>query len=248
MVSRLEELMRIRQEVDATADEIPADTRKEFWKLVRSIKREQEPNIEEVKLATEIRNILFSIDRSGVYRIGPWLGTQTVGAAVAACLFLYGLSIPVDWLALLSWSLSEVFAVVLRFLGLFLIVALLYPYGRLIASRLTGIRVDGMCFDEYKEPTIKIDYETFLLASPPKRKWFFFFSGLWTLILSLSTGFIGFVLAGDILGFTFGAFLVVFYAFTLTSGTTSHSRGEMAHYNREKRIERAWKKKREQKQ
>jgi hypothetical protein len=240
---RLEQLRRIRNEIGTDPAEVPRETRKRFWKLVRQIKREPVPNTDEVKLATEIRNTLFALDRSGLYSVGSFLGAETVGAAAAFLAYLYGLSIPVNWLAILSWTFPELIALALRFLGLFFIVALLYPYGRLIAAKAFGIRVDGMCFDEFKEPTIKIDYETFLLASPPARKWFFFFSGLWTLILSLSTGAIGLILAGDILGLAFGFFLIVLYAYVIATGTTAHSRGEMAHYNREKKIERAWREK-----
>jgi hypothetical protein len=64
----------------------------------------------------------------------------------------------------------------------------------------------------YSEPTLKIDYESFLLANPHKRKWFFFFAGIWTVITSLALGLVG----------------------------THNIGGEMAHYNREKKIERAW--------
>jgi hypothetical protein len=140
-------------------------------------------------------------------------------------------------------SFTEIVAIVIRFLGLFLIVALLYPCGRLLAGKALGIRLEAWCFDEYKEPTLKIDYVTFLLARPNKRKWFFFISGLWTLVLSLITGIIGFIIGGDILGFIFSFFLILFYVYVIGTGTTSHGRGEMAHYNREKKIEKSWRKK-----
>lgn len=238
--TRLEDLREIQDRIGVDPKDVPPETRKAFWRLVRQIKREPEPDISEVKLAAEIRNVLFNLDRSGVYSIGPFLGAQTAGAIVAFVVYYYGLSTPVSWVDVLSWSWIEIVAVVLRFLGLFFIVALLYPYGRVLAGSALGIHLDGMCFDEYKEPTIKIDYETFLLTSPPRRKWFFFFSGLWTLILSVSVGVLGFALAGDILGIAFGIFLAIFYACVISTGATAHSRGEMAHYNRERKIEQSW--------
>jgi hypothetical protein len=243
MSSRLVELDGICNRVKANTSEVPSETRKDFWRLVRQIKREKEPDQEEVLIAAEIRNILFKLDRGKTYPITPFLSLEVVGGFVAFLMFLYGMMTPVNWLAILSLSFTEIVAIVIRFLGLFLIVALLYPCGRLLAGKALGIRLEAWCFDEYKEPTLKIDYVTFLLARPNKRKWFFFISGLWTLVLSLITGIIGFIIGGDILGFIFSFFLILFYVYVIGTGTTSHGRGEMAHYNREKKIEKSWRKK-----
>ncbi|NHJ14908.1 MAG: hypothetical protein EAX95_14600 [Candidatus Thorarchaeota archaeon] len=240
MSSILDQLEGIHTEIK-DKEEVSKETRKQFWKLLRQIKREPAPDIAEVKKATEIRNHLFRIDRGKTYRIGPFLALETVCGLFSFVVFLYGLGTPVDWFSLGSWSISEVVAVVIRFFGLFFVVAFFYPYGRLIAGSALGIRLEAMCYDEYREPTLKIDYESFLLASPPKRKWFFFFSGLWTLLTSLLAGMVGLILAGDILGIGFALLLVIFYVYVIHTGTTSHGRGEMAHYNREKKIERAWK-------
>jgi hypothetical protein len=242
MTPRLKQIESIRDQVNAGQGAVPHETRKEFWKLVREIKREHSPIEDEVRAAAEVRDLLFDIDRGKTYSIGLWLGLQTAGGVVAFLVFLYGLATPVNWLMIVSWSLTEIGAVVLRFLGLFFVVALFYPYGRLIAGKALGIKLMGMCWDEYREPTIRIDYVTFLKASPPKRKWFFFISGLWTLSLSLFVGAVGLLFAGDILGLAFGFFLILFYIWVIGSGTTSHGRGEMAHYNREKKIEKAWRK------
>jgi hypothetical protein len=241
--NRLEELESIRGSLQASAPDIPKETRKKFWKLVRQIKRETEPDQAEVTVAAEIRDVLFMLDRGKVYPIAPFLGLEILGGIVGFLIFLYSMITPVNWLAILSWSFTEVIAVVLRFLGLFLVIALFYPCGRLLAGKILDIRLEAWCFDEYKEPTLKIDYVTFLLAPPNKRKWFFFISGTWTLILALITGFAGFVLSGDILGFLFSLFIILFYVYVIGTGTTSHGRGEMAHYNREKKIEKSWRKK-----
>jgi hypothetical protein len=241
MSERLQELQEIQHEV-ITSAEVSKETRKRFWKLVRQIKRERDPNREEVRVATEIRNILFKLDRGRTYSIGPFLALETIFGILSFFLYLYGLQTPVIWMNILSWGMPEIIAVVIRFFGIFLVIAFFYPYGRLIAGKVLGIKIEAWCFDEYKEPTLKIDYETFLLASPSRRKWFFFFAGLWTLITDLIMGFIGWFIAGDILGFIIVLFFLGFYVPVLRSGTTSHGRGEMAHYNREKKIERSWKK------
>jgi hypothetical protein len=84
---------------------------------------------------------------------------------------------------------------------------------------------------------------SFLKAPPPKRKWFFFFSGLWTIITSILAGAVGFFVGGDITPFIPAIFLILFEGYVVLTGTAKKSRGEMGHYNREKKIEKAWKKK-----
>ncbi len=238
MSNRLGELETILTIVNENPEHVPKETKKSFWKLVREIKRESNPDISEVQKATQIRNILFEHDRGRVYRITPFLGMQTLFGLLSVPIFIFGLTIPVNWFAIFSWGIMEIGAVIIRFIGLFLIIALFYPYGRLIAGKILGIKMDAMCFDEYHEPTLKIDYETFLLTLPSKRKWLFFFSGLWTMLTAFTAGIIGFIMAGDILGFVFGSILIIFYIYVISTGTVKHSRGEMAHFNRERRIER----------
>ncbi|MHA2386904.1 MAG: hypothetical protein ACXAEE_11905, partial [Candidatus Thorarchaeota archaeon] len=123
------------------------------------------------------------------------------------------------------------------------VVAFFYPIGRLIAGKALGIRLLGICRDELYEPTIKIDYVTFLKSTPPRRKWFFFFAGIWTAITSLIVGVVGLVIGGDITGFLPAVFILLFEGYVVYSGNPSPSRGEMGHYNREKKIERVWRKK-----
>ena len=53
----------------------------------------------------------------------------------------------------------------------------------------------------------------------------------------------GWFMVGDISGIVAGVFLGVSEGLAILSGTTKRVGGEMAHYNREKKIERAWKKK-----
>jgi len=240
--TRLKELDEIFEVVNSTT-EVPKPTRKQFWKLVRQIKREVDPDISEVKKATQIRNILFDMNRGKTYSIGPFVAAETILGILAFVLYLHALNTPVSWFSVFSWGFPEIIAVVLRFLSIFLMIALFYPYGRLIAGRIFGIRLEAIWFSEYKEPGLKIDYETFLLAKPSQRKWFFFFSGLWTMITGVGTGLIGWCIAGDILGFIIGAFFIAFYGFVIGTGVTYPNRGEMSQYNREKKIERAWKKK-----
>ena len=240
--TRQNELDEIYEIVSSTS-EVSKETRKQFWKLVRQIKREVDHDISEVKRATEIRNILFDKDRGKTYSIGPFVAAETILGILSFVLYLYGLNTPVSWLSFLSWGFPEIVAVFLRFMGIFLMIAFFYPYGRLIAGSVLGIKLEAIWFSENKEPGLKIDYETFLLATPTQRKWFFFFAGLWTMIIAVGTGLIGWFIAGDILGFILGVFFVGFYVYVIGTGVTYPNRGEMSQYNREKKIERAWKKK-----
>jgi len=240
MSERMSELERILSEVKG-ADEVSKPTRKQFWKLVRQIKRENDPDISEIKTATRIRNILFDMDRGKTYALGPFVAAETILGILSFVLYLYGVNTPVSWLNLLSWGFPEIIAVFLRFMGIFLMIAFFYPFGRLIAGTIFGIRLEAIWFSDNKEPGLKIDYETFLLAKPSRRKWFFFFSGLWTMITGVGTGLIGWFIAGDILGFIIGAFFVGFYTYVIGTGVIYPNRGEMSQYNREKKIEKVWK-------
>lgn len=239
---RLHELERIREEVKEDSENVPRETRKYFWKLVRQIKREPEPNDDEIVVAAEVRNILFEVDRGRTYSTGPALAGMTILGVVSLIAYLWLVGTPLDWSNALGWTLGNLWQFVLRFLCIFFIITFFYPLGRFIAGTALGIRIEGLCRDEYYEPTLKIDYVSFLKASPPKRKWFFFFAGLWTIITSIFTGLMGFFFGGDITPFIPALFLILFEGYVVLTGTPKKSRGEMGHYNREKRIEKAWKK------
>jgi len=242
MSERLHELERIRDEVRENPEDVSRETRKYFWKLVRQIKREPEPNDEEIFVAAEVRNILFESDRGRTYRTGPALATMTILGIVSLIAYLWLLGTPLDWSNVLAWTLGDLWQFVLRFLSIFFIITFFYPLGRFMAGTTLGIRIEGLCRDEYYEPTLKIDYVSFLRAPAPNRKWFFFFSGLWTVITSILVGVIGFLVGGDITPFIPAVFLILFEGYVVLTGTPKKSRGEMGHYNREKNIEKVWKK------
>ncbi|TFH06691.1 MAG: hypothetical protein E4H14_10260 [Candidatus Thorarchaeota archaeon] len=242
MSERMSELERILQEVKGT-DDVSKTTRTQFWKIVRQIKRERDPDIKEIKIATKIRNILFEKRTSRVYSLGWFIVGECVFGILFGLVYVFALVIPVSWSNILSWGFFEVFVILVRFFSLFAVIALWYPYGRLMAGMGYGIKFEGMYFSEQKEPGLKIEYESFLKAKPANRKWFFFFSGLWTFIVALGFGLLGWFLAGDIIGFAVSIVFLCFYGYVIGTGTPKNSRGEMGHYNREKKIENAWKKK-----
>ncbi|MFW9800293.1 MAG: hypothetical protein ACFFD9_07650 [Candidatus Thorarchaeota archaeon] len=242
MTDRLRELERIREEVVKDPENVPRETRKSFWRLVRQIKREPFPNDDEIDVAAAVRNILFEVDRGGTYRTGPALAIMTLVGFGIALGYLWLLGSPLDWGNVLGWTIADLGQFALRFLCVFGGIAFFYPLGRFIAGKVLGIRIEGMARDEYYEPTLKIDYVSFLKAPVPKRKWFFFFAGIWTIITSLAFGVMGFVVGGDFTAFIPMVLLLIFEGYAVLNGTPKRSFGEMGTYNREKKIERAWRK------
>jgi hypothetical protein len=242
MTDRLIELQKIHSIVVQNPKEVPSETRKRFWKLVRQIKRNPQPDENEVLKASEIRNILFEASRGRTYPLGPVLALETVIGLLALWGYLLALRTPLDWTGIFGWSISNWLIFGLRFLFVFAIIAFLYPIGRVIAGKWAGIKLEGMCRDQYYEPTVKIDYVTFLKTSASRRKWFFFFAGFWTIITSLWLWVVGMIVALDYTALIPAVFLLLFEGAVVVSGNPSPTRGEMGHYNREKKIERVWKK------
>ncbi|MHA2077981.1 MAG: hypothetical protein ACXAB0_02630 [Candidatus Thorarchaeota archaeon] len=242
MTDRMTHLEEIHGIVIQNPKEVPSETRTQFWKLVREIKRNPKPDEEEVLKAAEIRNILFEADRGRTFPLGPVLALQIILGLLALWGYLWALETPLDWSGIFEWNYMLWINFGLRFLFVFGIIAFFYPIGRVIAGKWAGIKLEGMCRDHLYEPTVKIDYVTFLKAPAFKRKWFFFFAGFWTVITSLWVWVLGMFLAMDYTALIPAIVLAIGEGSVVRSGNASPMRGEMGHYNREKKIERAWKK------
>ena len=244
MTTRLDALERIHVDISKSSEHISTKAKKEFWKLVREIKTESDPDPKEIEIAANIRNILFEKGRGKTYPLHQSLLIQlSIGIFVSIIPFLYLLTLPLDWFSISIWTINDWFTFILRFIAVFLGVSLFYPLGRLIGARLLGIKLLGVCWDDFHEPTLKIDYLSFLHTSPPKRKWFFFMGGIWTVITSLLYGIIGWILAFDFTGFIPMVFILFFEICVIASGKTTYRLGEMGLFNRERKIEKAWRKK-----
>jgi len=242
MSDRLEKLAQIEEIVSKNPKETPSEVRKQFWKIVRQIKQQPHPDPTEVKQAAHIRNLLFRVRRGRTYPLWPCVGLLTlIGIIGPTIWYLHLLEIPLDWGMFLSWNDSDWWIFLRRLGSLLGVTFCLYPWGRLIAGKWAGIRIDGMSRGMYGEPTLKIDYETFLHANPAKRKWFFFFAGTWTIITSFALGLVGQFLVGDYCGIVTVLFLGISEGLAIWTGTTKNIGGEMAHYNRERKIEKIWK-------
>ncbi len=242
MSGRLEELSRIHEEILSDPENVPKKTRVGFWKIVREIKRQSNPDHNEIAKAAEIRDILFEIRRGKTYSLKSTLSIQfLIGIIIAIIPYLYLLSFPLDWTQILVWTMDDWIQFGLRFITVFLGIALFYPIGRLIGAKALGIKTMGVCWDDYKEPTIRIDYVTFLSLPPNRRKWFFFIGGIWTVITSLLLWLVGMFFAMDYTALIPLIVLLLFEGAVIASGNPSHTRGEMGSFNRERKIEREWK-------
>ena len=242
MTDRLIELEEIHTIVSQNPEEVSSETRKRFWKLVRQIKRNPRPDEQEVIKAAEIRDILFEVDRGRTYPLGPALLLEGIVGLLAICGYIWLLGTPLEWGGLFTWALSDWITFALRFLCVFFAIAFLFPIARVIGGRWAGIKLLGMSKSQANEPAVKIDYVTFLKAPAAKRKWFFFFSGVWNIITSFWIWILGMYLAWDYTALIPAIIFAIFEGAVVLSGNPSSSRGEMGNYNREKRIERVWKK------
>ena len=240
MSDRLTELEEIHAIVSQNPEDVPRDTRKQFWKLVRQIRRNPRPDEQEIVKAAEIRDILFEVDRGKTYPLGPALLLEIILGILAISGYLWMLRTPLDWTNIFTWLLSDWITFGLRFLCVFLAITFLFPIARVIGGKWAGIRLLGMSTSQYNEPAIRIDYVTFLKAPASKRKWFFFFSGVWNILIFLGLWIVGMYLALDYTALIPAIIFTLGEGAVILSGNTKA--GEMGNYNREKRIERAWKK------
>jgi hypothetical protein len=242
MTERLTQFEEIYYIVKQNPKEVPVETRKQFWKLVRQIKRNPRPDEQEVLKAAEIRNILFEANRGRTYPLGPTLFLEIILGLLAIFGYIWLLGTPLNWNVIFTWTLSDWTTLVLRFLCVFFAIAFLFPIARVIGGKWAGIKLLGMSTSQRNEPAVKIDYVTFLKAPASKRKWFFFFSGVWNIIIALWLWILGMYLANDYTALIIFIMFTLFEGAVVLSGSPSSGLGEMGNYNREKRIERAWKK------
>ncbi|MEX2738905.1 MAG: hypothetical protein Q6356_007555 [Candidatus Wukongarchaeota archaeon] len=228
--SMIDELNKIHAQVVISPKNAPPEVKKRFWKLVGQIKRTSNPDQKVVNKASEIRDLLYA------QRLGKTIPLKLV----LPIWFVIGTTFffeyfrnagQEDWGGLTDWPC------VLTILG---VIAFFYPFGRLIAGKLTGIKFDGLSRDIYFLPTLKINYPSYLKTSPPKRQWMFFIAGIWTVITAVIVGIVGYLRAEDITGFAIATIVAILELVALT-GILGKWGGEMGHFLRERRIVRDWK-------
>ena len=226
----LEELQTIHHIVKRDPANLDPKTRRQFWRMVSQIKRIESPDTSVIAEASKIRNLLYK-ERLGRSISLRWLAIWLLCGISAIFYYLWLLLIEerVTGSLLDDYDLGALVAAAMFFL---------YPFGRIIAGKLMGIGFDGISRDIYYLPTLKINYPSYLSASPPKRLWFFLVAGYWTALTMICIGTAGYLLRGEWTALAFGLFL----AFLETLGAIFGGRwgGELGHFHRELRIVRDW--------
>jgi hypothetical protein len=227
-----DELETLRQAIDRDPAAVDLEFRRRFWHLIGQIKRSQTPDPHHIATASVIRDILYQ-QRLGKTISLHWLWLWLLGGLAMTSYYL--------WILIYTTRPTGSF---LPDADLGAIVAgamfFLYPFGRIISGMMTGIHFDGISRDIYYLPTLKINYTTYLKASPTKRMWFFFMAGAWTALTMILIGFLGFLLKGEWTAMLFGLLL----ALSELAGAILGGRwaGELGHFKRELKIVRDWQK------
>ncbi len=234
-MDHLTDLREIRERVVVNPKQVGKGTTQKFWRIVGEIKRDPHPSTDEITLASEIRNILYH-HRLGFPKSLRWLLLWFVFAAL--CLFVYLWAI----VAIPVFTGNEMvdlwILLVVRYSAFGGTIFGFYPFGRLIAGAVLGIKLDGITRDIYYLPTLKINYETYLRVAPPRRMWFFFFAGIWTVITGGWVGALGWVIGYEWVG------LLMTVILGLLEGAGIHYggkwAGEMGHFKRERKVVEDW--------
>jgi hypothetical protein len=227
----LEELEWMRRNIEQNYGHLDAVIRPKFWRLVSQIKRMPSPSPAIIEEASKARNLLYRLKLGRTISL-RWLVLWLIG----------GISFTLYYLRALLYTgrpTGDLFedaqlgAIVAGAMFFF------YPFGRIIAGKLTGIRFDGISRDIYYLPTLKINYPSYLQAPPQYRLWFFFLSGYWTATCMILIGYVGFLIKGEWMAMAFGLILAI--AETLGAITGGKWAGELGHFHRELKIVRDWK-------
>ncbi len=236
LMELLEELNQIHNEIQSNPKLVDKAIRQRFWRLVGHIKRQPAPDKASIRKVTEIRDLLYEA-RLGKPRSLKWLTFWFLAGTLGLLYYL--------WIVLFDLQHTGNFWIDILYVYIFpgatvaAIVFCYYPFGRLLAGKALGIRLDGITRDIYYLPTLKINYYTYLTASPPRRQWFFFIAGYWTAFTALWVGTIGFILGGEWVGIAFG--LILGGLETLGAIIGGKWGGELGHFHRERRIVQDWK-------
>ena len=226
----IEELNEIHKQVIKDPANVPSDVKKRFWKIVGQIKRTPNPDKKIVEKASEIRNLLYTSNYGG--SIPSWIILPILLILVIACEYTFFYSVLYD----LPGAIDRY-----QYWSIWWTMVFLYPFGRLIAGIFTGIKFDGFVKSPLIFPNLKVNYPSYLNATPPKRELFFLFGGAWSTIITGILGIIRYIGTGNL--FSFHAFIILFISELIAAtGVLGRFGGEMNNYYRERKIVRDWRK------
>ena len=232
---QLSELQEIRERIGVNPKQVGEGTKRKFWRIVGAIKRNPHPSEENITLASEIRDILYH-HRLGYPKSLKWLGLWVVFGASCVIAYLWTLIFPI-WFT--GDPTTDIWIMLfLRYSSFFGAIFGFYPFGRLLAGSVLGIKLDGITRDIYYLPTLKVNYPTYLKAKPTHRMWFFFFAGLWTVITGAWVGILGWIVGGEWIGLVSTIILGILEGVGIHYG--GKWAGEMGHFKRERLIVKDW--------
>jgi hypothetical protein len=185
------------------------------------------------------------------------MGLSWMFVAIFLLAYLWIIDVEVQWFSLIFTSAvvgtmvgdlilaaisTNLLVEVNRFL-MFAAIPCFYLHGRYIGGLIASIKFDGVSRDVFHLPTLKINYRSYLLASPPARQWIFFCGGIGTVVTSVVVATIQFVVFGEMLWYLFPVLLFLGELLDFYNLAGPLSGGEFHHLRRERRIINDWKKK-----
>ncbi len=265
-----------------TGSEISKEEKKRYWRYVGKIKRLNEPDIDDVKLLSEIRELMFK-ERFGEVKptwiLNSALSFVGIGIVIAIVLmkdylwtgmimtwvlftilaitYLWSIDKLNNWklaaialsmttgltiiLDLILYSVSIKWLYIFNQIGFIIVIPCLYLNGRIVGGWISGIKLDGVIRDIYYLVTMKINYESYLMAKPDKRQWIFFFGGIGTVVTSTIVSFVNLIYYDSYALFIFPILLLFGEILDYKAKAGKLSGGEFNHLRRERRIIQDWK-------
>lgn len=126
-------------------------------------------------------------------------------------------------------------------IGLLILIPTWYLFGRLIGGKLADIQFEGVNRDVFSLITLKVNYSSYLNASPNKRQWIFFCGGIGTVCLGLLVTIIQYILFHNFYLIIFPIVLFLAELLDYFGYAGALAGGEFAHLRRERRIIKDWK-------
>jgi hypothetical protein len=193
-------------------------------------------SVPDLVLIATITSVIFTL----LFSLGfIWIIGLSKRIASILLVAMVGGTIIID--VILGLISLELLAFANQFL-LFAVIPCFYLHGRYLGGLIAGIKFDGVSRDVFYLPTLKINYRSYLLASPLSRQWIFLFGGLGTVVTSFFMAIIQFLVFGVPYLIIVPIVLLIGEILDYLNLAGKLSGGEFAHLRRERRIINDWKK------
>ena len=177
-------------EIELLKDKVKSEgwtknNRKKFWSVVKEVKKLEKIDDKILNTICELRESHFKSTHKFIFPL--WVGNVVLIILIIVGMYLFYQTAfqasPIFELPILSRvSIFIWFAI-----GFILIINSAHPFAHIIIGKPVGISFDGYYFDGRAKlmPTLKINYKSFLLATPKGRARMYASGALETVILSL---------------------------------------------------------------